>query len=512
MNDFKLYAEANDWGLLVPEISLAFGALLLLCREALRKQGRESGGGLAFLLQGGLLVYFVARYLFFDPRPDSAGESAFNGMIQQSFPADVMRCFFLGCAFLTSLFANPGLRERRLPQAEFHALVSLAAASMMMLVQSNHFLMLFVSLETVAVCFYVLVSYHRGSPYSLEAGLKYLVFGALSSAILLFGIALLYGTAASWSGGTAPSDPLSFTMLEQFVAANSDSLAVRAGTAFVLAGLAFKLGAAPFQAWVPDVYQGAPTAVTAYLAVASKSAGFVVLFNLVTGPLFGLREFLIPLLSLVAIITILFGNLGALTQTNVKRLMGFSGVAHAGYLLVGIIAAIGMHPDVPEKSVFWAIVFYLLSYSLASYGVFGVMGVLAPTEDADQPRSLYSSLAQKQPFLAFTLAVGLGSLAGIPPLAGFIGKLLLFVVAFQAELYGLLAVMVMGVVIAIYYYFAWIRETVFPPLPSLDSSDKEPQVLWSPQFPSLLLACILGLLTLTTILLGFYQSSLGQSF
>ncbi|MFP6900856.1 MAG: NADH-quinone oxidoreductase subunit N [Opitutales bacterium] len=513
MNDFKEFAEANDWGLLLPEIVLACGALLLLCREALRKGDRPSGGGLALLLQGGLLLYVLLNYLTFDPNP---AVTSFNGLIKQSYRGDVMRCFFLGCAFLTSLFATPFLRDRGLPIVEFHAITSLAAAGMMLLVQSNHLVMLFVALEAVAVCFYVLIGYHRGSARSLEAGLKYLVFGAMSSAFLLFGIALLYGTAgnpATWGNlisqesNLPPPDVFGFEWLNTFIEAHPEDVILRFGTAFLLAGLAFKLGVVPFHAWVPDVSQGAPTAVSAYLIVASKGAGFMVLLNLVTGPLAGLRDFLIPALSVIAAITILVGNLGALIQRDVKRIMGLSGVAHAGYLMTGVIAA--LHPQVPEHRVFWAIAFYLLTYCLGNYVVFGVMGLVASSDDANQPRVHYASLAKNKPFLGFVLAVGLGSLAGVPPLAGFIGKLLLFVVVFQAGLHALFAVMVVGVVISIYYYFGWIREAVFPAPFKLKETEEERH---ADIFPSTVMMLVLGSLAVATILLGFYQGALGDSF
>ncbi|MBG29135.1 MAG: hypothetical protein CMI31_03920 [Opitutae bacterium] len=293
-------------------------------------------------------------------------------------------------------------------------------------------------------------------------------------------------------------------------AAHPDHPLLLAGVAFLLAGLAFKLGAVPFQAWVPDVYQGAPTAVSAYLAVASKSAGFIVLYNLVSGPLAGMSDFLMPALSVVAALTILMGNLGALTQRNVKRLMGLSGVAHAGYLLVGIVAA--MHPEVPEHRVFWAIAFYLLTYLLASYGVFGVMSLVPSDDDSDQPLSGYSSLAQKQPFLAFVLATSLGSLAGIPPLAGFIGKLLLFVVIFQAGLHGLFGVMLIGVVISIYYYFAWIRQAIFPPLQAFDEVEEQRRAKLSAIVISFPVTLVLMLVVIAIIGLGIYQGSIGENF
>jgi NADH-quinone oxidoreductase subunit N len=511
MEAFKAFAQSNDWSLLLPELVLAGGAVLLLCREAFRKDDHSSGMGLPILIQGSLLLYVVLSYLSFDPNSDV---TAFSGMIKQGFRADAMRAFFLCCTLLTTILATPFLKERNLPEAEFHAITSIAAAGMMLLAQSNHFLMLFVSLEMVAVCFYVLVGYHRGSAHSLEAGLKYLVFGAMSSAILLFGIVLIYGSAgnpAAWTalGGVAP-DALSFDCVASFAHVHSDSIPLRLGVAFLLVGLAFKLGAVPFQAWVPDVYQGAPTPVTAFLSVASKGVGFVVLFNLVTGPLADLRDFLTPILSWVAALTILVGNLAALTQSNVKRLMGLSGVAHAGYLLVGIIAA--MNPLIPEHRVFWAIVFYLLTYMLGSYLVFGVMGLVAGSNDTDQPRSRFSSLSQNRPFLAFSLVVGLGSLAGIPPFAGFIGKLLLFVVAFQAGLHGLFGIMVIGVVISIYYYFAWIREAVFPPLSALDEGVETRENSLKKKRPSTAIVFVLGLLAVATLVLGLYQGPVGEIF
>ena len=226
MDAFKAYAEANDWTLLVPEIFLACGSLLLLIREAFRKDGQPPSDWLAYSMQGGIFLYLILNYLSFDPNPSS---TTFNGLLHQGYRGDVMRCFFSACALLTSLFATPCLRRLRLPTTEFHAITSLAAAGMMILVQSNHFLMLFVSLEMVAVCFYVLVGYHRGSAYSLEAGLKYLIFGAMSSAILLFGITLLYGASGSLSSMEDPvvfltpaQDLLGFSWLGSVSAAHPD--------------------------------------------------------------------------------------------------------------------------------------------------------------------------------------------------------------------------------------------------------------------------------------------------
>jgi NADH-quinone oxidoreductase subunit N len=249
---------------------------------------------------------------------------------------------------------------------------------------------------------------------------------------------------------------------------------------------------------VPDVYQGAPTPVTAFLAVASKAAGFVVLMTLCTnaGPFVALTDFLVPVLSVIAAASILFGNVAAVTQKNVKRLMGLSGVAHAGYLLVGVIAAM--------RGVDWAVyavIFYLITYLLASFSVFGVMALVANTEDAFQELDQYDNFARKRPFLGGVLTFGLGSLAGIPPLGGFIGKLFLFVAAYEAGLYELLGLSVLGVVISIYYYFGWIRECYF----SMPSSEivKDATGASSPSDRFLL-----GALVVATVVIGLLPAAL----
>ena len=268
----------------------------------------------------------------------------------------------------------------------------------------------------------------------------------------------------------------------------------------VLSGVAFKIAAFPFQIWVPDVYQGAPTPVTAFLAVASKGAGFLVL--LVLARTFSPYAWLLaPVLTLMAGATLLFGSLGALTQHNVKRLMGLSGVSHAGFLLMGVVAA------GTQSMAIGAIYFYLFAYLLASFAVFGVMALVAGPDDADQEISHYAGLAKDSPFLALVLAIGLGSLAGIPPLAGFMGKLFIFIAAFKAGLYGLLAVAIVGVVISIYYYFSWIRAAFFSNWTSPDGEVAARPVRTPVSFTT---GLVLSLLAFGTVLLGLYQGVLGQ--
>ncbi|HYD85742.1 MAG TPA: proton-conducting transporter membrane subunit, partial [Opitutus sp.] len=256
----------------------------------------------------------------------------------------------------------------------------------------------------------------------------------------------------------------------------------------------------PFQIWIPDVYQGAPTPVTALLAVSSKAAGFAMLLPLTTTVFASYGWLVTPVLTAIAAATILFGNIAALTQHNVKRLIGLSGVSHAGFLLLGVVAA----PLAP--SAIGAILFYLFAYLLASFVVFGVMVHLAGPNDADQNLDHYTGLAKESPFLATVLAVALGSLAGIPPLAGFMGKFFVFIAAFQAELYGLLAIAIIGVVISIYYYFGWIKAAFFETWTPADGG-VNPRPARTPV--GYAAGISLATLALFTVIFGLYQGPLG---
>lgn len=494
-------AADNRWGAIAPELSLGCLALFLLVLEVFLPKKRHAViPALAIVGQLGLLVGFVWNH--FNSVPFVASET-FNGLLRHTEQGQFMRGFFLLSSILVSILGVIALAKQKMPKIEFFHVVMVVSAAMMLLSQSNHFVLFFVALETVTVGFYILVSYVRTNPLSLEAGLKYLITGALSSAILLFGIVLLYGVAGNPTLPGSSAESMNFNALRTFLEANPDNFLASVGIVFVLAGIAFKIGAVPFQIWIPDVYQGASTPVTAFLAVASKAVGFAVLLVL-TQEVFGSYSHLtVRVLSIMAGATILFGNLAALTQHNVKRLLGLSGVSHAGYLLIAVVAA-GTQPLASG-----AIYFYLFTYLLASFAVFGVMTHVAGVNDAEQDLDHYSGLAKSHPFLGAVLAIGLGSLAGIPPLAGFMGKLFIFIAAFKAELYPLLGVAIIGVVISIYYYFGWIKAAYFETwtAPALEGeTDTRPA-----RTPVGLMAGVtLATLAAATIVLGFYQGSFGE--
>ncbi len=493
----KAVAASNEWWALGPEIILACAALGLLVLELATPKAQHrfiphaAGMALAVVLVG---VAFNFGKIW-------DGEELFGGLIRLSMPGQVARVFFLLSSLLVCFLATVCLPRARVPRVEFYHLLLVVTAALMLLAQSNHFVMFFVALETVTIGFYILVSYYRERASSLEAGLKYLVLGALSSAILLFGIVLLYGAVGRVEAGGVVHTGFEFGTVLTFLRENPGNFLATAGALLVIGGVAFKIGAFPFQIWVPDVYQGAPTPVTAFLAVSSKAAGFAVLLLLVHGAFAPLAGVLVPVLSLLAAATIIFGNLSALTQRNTKRLMGLSGVAHAGYLLIGVVASF----TVPWAA--GAVWFYLFTYLLASMAVFGVMAYVAGPDDSGEELDHYARLARERPFLGAVLAVGVGSLAGIPPLAGFMGKLLLFLAAFHAQLYGLLAVAIVGVVISIFYYFGWIKAAWFeiwtPPAAGTDSPARP-----LPAGPKWVGVAALALLTFATVLLGFFQAPL----
>jgi len=488
-------AANNLWGAITPEIMLGVLALVLLVIELLFPKQQHRVVPVAalvglFCVLGNVLVTFHNPHV---------GTETFNGLLRHTRDGQIMRVFFLLAAVMVCLLARVSLAKQTMPRVEFYHIVLVVTAGMMLLAQSNNLLLLFVALETVTIGLYILVSYYRNNSLTLEAGLKYLVMGALSSSLLLFGIVLLYGVAgnAALPGHTAQA--MQYGQLASFLAANPHNFLASIGIVLVLSGVAFKIGAFPFQIWVPDVYQGAPTPVTAFLAVSSKAVGFAVLLSLSLTVFASYGWLLTPVLTFFAGATLLFGNIAALTQHNVKRLIGLSGVSHAGFLLLGVAAA--SRAPMAVGSIY----FYLFAYLLASFAVFGVMTHLAGANDTDQELDHYAGLAKADPFLALVLAVGLGSLAGIPPLVGFMGKLFIFISAFQAGLYGLIAVAVVGVVISIYYYFGWIKAAFFETWATSPDGPAKPA-----RTPvDLVTGIALGALALSTVVLGFYQGPLG---
>ena len=381
--------------------------------------------------------------LFMIMGSDTPTGTAFNGAFVEDSLAIFFKRFFLITTILVLFLSSEFAGKISTSITEYYSLIIFALVGMLFAASSNDFAMLFVSIELITVTFYVLVSYQRRKIASLEAGVKYLIIGALSSAFMVFGIALIWGTTGQFN----------FTGLAQVAAAYVDNKIFLIGVLFLLAGLGFKISAVPFQIWVPDVYQGAPTPTTAFLAIGSKAAGFVlllrVLFTAIPDVTIRWSNFFIVLSA----VTILYGNLCALPQHNLKRLLGYSGISHAGYLLLGVAAM-----SVSGQS---AVMYYLAGYMFTTIAGFTVIALVMQHLDNEDISGL-AGLNQRSPLLATTMTLAMVSLAGLPPLAGFFGKFLLLKAALAAGVtnhayYWLTFIALAGIVISFYYYFGVIR-------------------------------------------------------
>jgi NADH-quinone oxidoreductase subunit N len=351
--------------------------------------------------------------------------------------------FFLLAALMVLLMAVEFADRIEAGIAEFYSLILFALLGMLFASSANDFALLFVSLELITVTFYVLTSFQRARLSSLEAGVKYLVIGALSTGFTVFGIALVSGI----------SQTLNFEELASVSRKFAANPIFLLGLSFVMVGLGFKIAAFPFQIWAPDVYQGSPAPTTAFLAIGSKAAGFVLLLRVLFTAVPGLAAQWSNLLMIISAVTILYGNLCAIPQTNLKRLLGYSSIAHAGYLLMGIAAL--------NRAGQSAVIYYLSGYLFSVLGAFTVICLVMRQVGSEDISSL-AGLNRRSPLLAATMTLAMISLAGIPPLAGFFGKFLLLKSiieqgATQTGYYCLAFTAVAGVVISIYYYFGVVR-------------------------------------------------------
>ncbi len=325
---------------------------------------------------------------------------------------------------------------------EFYSLPVFVCAGLMFMASAVDFILIFVSLELVTISFYVLVAYMRKHPASLEAGVKYLILGALSTGFLVYGITWIFGLT-----GETNLDAIGHVLRTKPVA----QVPLLFGIMLVLIALGFKVAAAPFQMWVPDVYQGAPTPITAFLSVGSKAAGFIVLIR-VLEPFLGVEGIgtkVLGVVAILAVLTVVYGNLAALPQDNFKRLLAYSSIAHAGYLLIAVASFRETSSSFGSAGV--AVGFYLAAYLLMTLLSFLVLIVVANHSRGDDLMH-FNGLAKRSPFLAFGMLTAMLSLAGIPLTAGFTGKLLVFTAAVQADRLVLVGVGIVTVAAGFYYY------------------------------------------------------------
>jgi NADH-quinone oxidoreductase subunit N len=460
-----------------PELEIAvlvLGMVILLVEAFATKIDKRA---LAFVAIAGLALVLVASF-FVSVRASANQATGFWSF----YTADRLSIFFKQFSLLTTILVlimmtdyAPVLRSffpgatRQAGLGEFFALPIFTCAGLMYLVSAVDFVFIFVSLELVTISFYVLISFTRRNPTTLEAGTKYFVLSALSTAFLVYGIAWIFGVTGE-------------TNLQRITEAmanpGTDRSAALLGMVLVLVALGFKIAAVPFQIWVPDVYQGAPTPVTAYLSVGSKAAGFVVLLR-VLQPFLALPQTQ-RLIVVIALLTLIYGNLAALPQTNLKRLLAYSSIAHAGYLLIGVACFDAT-----------AVGFYLAAYLLMTLLSFAVLIIVA--QQTGEQITDFDGLAKRSPFLAFAMLIGMVSLAGVPFTGGFLGKFFIFYAAIAQHQTALVVVGVITVGCGFYYYLKVVRAMYWQ---SATKMDKIPL--------NALSRLVISALIIATIWLGVY--------
>jgi NADH-quinone oxidoreductase subunit N len=422
-----------DWFLLSPELFLTAAALLVLgLSTAMRKAHEEFLGYLSilFVVVTGALLAFVAA------APQRHAGPVLGGM----FVADNFALFFqftiLLSLVLTILASMRFVGAAPYPGGEYYALLLLTGVGMLFMVAGDNLISIYVALETMALASYVLAGYFKGETKSTEAALKYFILGAFSSGVLLYGLSLVYGIAGQ----------LGLPQLAKLLAGTERSNLLVLGILFLLAGLLFKIAAVPFHFWTPDVYEGAPTPITAFFSVGPKLAAYAVLARVfyVAFPKFHADWGLI--VAVVSAATMIWGNVAALMQTNVKRLFAYSSISHAGYALLGVLGF---------RTTFglWGILVYLLAYTFMNFGAFALVIFLESRGYAAESVSDFNGLARRNMTAAVVMLIFLLSLAGIPPTAGFIGKYYLFAAALKAGYPWLVVLGLLTSAISIFYYF-----------------------------------------------------------
>lgn len=425
----------HDLFAILPELLVVFAACAVLALDPITPSSRKDS--LAWLSLGTMAVCMgltAARF--------GSPTTAFGGLVV----IDNYSCFWKLLLYfvtgLTILLSFPYLKEERIYLGEYYGFILLALSGMMVMVSGADLLTIYLGTELMSLSLYVMAGLKRAESRSLEASAKYFVLGAFSSGILLYGISLLYGSAGT-------------TQLPAIAAAiagrSLDDPLLLFATILIAVGFSFKLAVVPFHMWTPDVYQGAPTSVTAFMAVASKAASFGAFMRVFIEGLGGVRANWSLLFLLLCIGTLILGNIVALVQTNVKRMLAYSSIAHAGYALIGVVAAGRLAPAEASSAVS-SVMLYIALYAFMTFGAFTIIAMLRKGGLEGDEIEDFSGLAKRHPFAALLMLVFMVSLAGIPPTAGFIGKFYVFMSAVQAGLTWLAVLALVFAAISAYFY------------------------------------------------------------
>ncbi len=455
-----------------PAIVVTLGAfLILLVGLFVRSWPRWIARGLAMLALLGAGTLTV--------RLHGQGLVAFSGLFLADDFALVFNLIFLLAATLCVLLADNLYERSYLLYTEFLALVLFAVVGMMLMAGSNHLLTIFLGVETLSISLYILAGFKRSEARSLESAFKYFLLGAFASGFLLYGIAFIFGATGSFD----------LAQVAHGLAAGSPAFLVLGGI-LVIVGLGFKVAMVPFHMWTPDVYEGAPTPVTAFMATGSKAAGFAALLRVLFAATDGVAADWTLLLAIVSALTMTIGNVAALVQTQIKRMLAYSSIAHAGYLLVGVVAW--------NETGVASVMFYLLAYTFMNVGAFAVVAYSSVEKKEALTLDDYRGLAFEKPGLALVMAIFMFALAGLPPTVGFVGKFYLFSAAVKAGQVPLVIIGVVNSMISLYYYLGVVVVMFMKEAPQAGDRPKPVRVVsWT-----------LAVTALGTVALGIFPSDL----
>jgi NADH-quinone oxidoreductase subunit N len=423
----NLQLTSTDYLSILPMTILAvFGMLVLLIDLILKPQRQPSTAWLALL---GFVAAGAAAVALLNQRA-----TGFGGMIALDPYAQVLGLVAIIAGGLSVLSSFNYIRDRDIGRSEYYALLLFSVSGMVLMASANNLIIVFIALELLSIPLYVLAGFARPNVESEEAALKYFLLGAFASGFLLFGIALTYGAL-----GTTD-----LTIIAARITEVGSSPMLLLGAGLILTGLGFKVAAVPFHMWTPDVYEGAPTPITGFMSVGAKAAGFAALLRVFVYSLGSLQADWVTLVAIISAVTMIVGNVVAISQTNLKRLLAYSSIAHAGYILIGVAAG-------NQTGVSGAL-FYLIAYTFTNIGAFAVLTSMANASGEDQSYQSYRGLYKRSPGLALVMALFMFSLTGIPLTGGFIGKYYLFLSAIEAKLYWLAIIGVLTSVVSAFFY------------------------------------------------------------
>ena len=466
----------NDILIMMPEFYLVAAACVLLLADAFLPASQRG----ITLHWASIFVLAAGIYLVIAHQPDGA-VTAFNGMFIRDGVAEILKVFALLSTILVFIYAKPYLSDRKLFVGEFYTLMIFAVIGVMLLVSAGNLIMVYLGLELLTLSSYALVALNRDSKLSSEAAIKYFVLGALASGMLLYGMSMVYGATGT----------LDLMQLHDAIPHSTMPHLLVFGLIFMIIGVAFKLGAAPFHMWIPDVYQGAPTAVTIFIGSAPKLAAFGMAFRLLGTGMADLSQHWQLMLAALAVLSLAVGNLVAVVQTNLKRLLAYSTISHMGYLLLGLVNA------GPEG--YSAAMFYAISYALMSTAAFGVILALSRAGFECEEIDDFKGLNQRSPWMAFLMLLCMFSLAGVPPMFGFFAKLLVLQAAIHAGMMWLAIVGAVFAIIGLYYYLHVVKVMYFDK--PVEGSEVRLQ-------PDVTLRVALSLNALVLLVLGVYWGPL----